>query len=173
MATNGERESRDASTGAAGQLRVVLLYEDAETGLRARASLAAVEHRAAPEFGFQTKLWRRDLLRAAWLREQAALDAAGAEVIIVSLHGQDGVPPEVSDWLSRWQELKAERPYALGLLVDDAVAARDGTHPVAAHFRAVAATAGADLVWRFGDEEAVGSQPTSDQQSVIGNQGHF
>lgn len=163
MATYGEMENCDARAGAPGQLRVVLLYEDAETGLRARGSLAAVEHRAAPEFGFQTKLWRRDLLRAAWLREQAALDAAAAEVIIVSLHGQDGVPREVSDWLSRWQELKAERPYALGLLVDDAVAACDGTHPVAAHFRTVAAAAGADLVWRFGEEEAVGRKQTNDQ----------
>jgi hypothetical protein len=101
------------------------------------------------ETGFRTKLWRRDLLRAEWLREQAAKEAAAADVIIVSMHGEEkDLPGEVTDWLTRWMGHKTDRPCALGVLLDGSAAQRPAS-PITRYLQGVAQAAGADLLWGF------------------------
>lgn len=141
-------EDRNVDVGSTPEVNVMLLYEDAETGLRAKLSLAVVQEHGFLKTGFRTKLWRRDLLRAEWLREQAAKEAAAADVIIVSMHGEQDLPGEVTDWLTRWLEHKTDRPCALGVLLDGS-AARCHTNPITRYLEGVAAEAGADLLWGF------------------------
>jgi len=141
-------EDREADLGSKPEVNVLLLYEDAETGLRAKLSLAVVQKRGLLETGFRTKLWRRDLLRAEWLCEQAAKEAAAADVIIVSMHGEADLPGEVTDWLARWLEHKTDRPCALGVLLDGSAAQRPAS-PITRYLQGVAEAAGADLLWGF------------------------
>jgi hypothetical protein len=142
-----ELDDHDADGRSAPELNVMILYEDAETGHRAERSLAAVQAGGLLGTGLRTRLWRRDLLQAAWLRERAASEAASADVIIISVHGQDGLPEEVRAWLGDWVERKAERPCALGLLLDRPVGAHERANPIAAYVQTVAAAAGADVLW--------------------------
>jgi len=148
----------------------MLLYEDAETGLRAKLSLAVVQKDRSLETGFRTKLWRRDLLRAEWLREQAAKEAAAADVIIVSMHGEQDLPGEVMDWLTRWLEHKTDRPCALGVLLDGSPSQRQAS-PITTYLQGVAAAAGADLLWGFC--ESTGTGQDARKETTLGqlNQG--
>lgn len=66
-------------------LDVLLLYEDLGTALRAKHSLDLLPVPFITEAGLSTKLWRLDLLSQPLLREQAALEAAAADLIILSL----------------------------------------------------------------------------------------
>ena len=141
-------EVRDEDLGSKAEVNVMLLYEDAETGLRAKLSLAVVQKEGLLETGFRTKLWRRDLLRAEWLREQAAKEAAAADVIIMSMHGEQDLPGEVTDWLTRWIEHKTDRPCALGVLLDGSASQRHA-NPITRYLQGVAEAAGADLLWGF------------------------
>lgn len=132
-------------------MNVVLVYEDCGTGLRAKHSLDLLPAQFGPEAGIHTRLWRCDLLRAALLAEQAAIEAAEADVIILSFHGRGELPLVLRECLSRWLEQKEDRPYALGVLLDAEAASQGGHHPVIAYAQQVAAAAGADLFYGFCD----------------------
>ena len=137
-------------------LNVVILYEDFGTGLRAKRSLDLLPDRLAASAPWSTKLWRIELLADPLLGEQAALEAAAADVIILSVHGRRGLADEVRRWLGRWCAHKEPRPYALGLLLDSVEVRQGGNNPVVAYMQKVAADAGADLFYGFA--EAPGSE---------------
>ncbi len=151
MSTLGELENCSGSLGSAPALNVLLMYEDAETGLRATLSLAAVHRQASMEAGFRVKLWRCDMLRTPRLREQAARDAAAADVIIVSLHGLESLTAEFSVWLNQWLGRRRAQECALGVLLDESAAPQAETQPVVAYFKAVARAAGVELLWGGND----------------------
>jgi hypothetical protein len=140
---------RHPGQGTAPELKVLLLYEDAETGLRAKRSVAALHGQGDVDASVETRLWRLDLLSTAWLREQAAAEAVDADVIIVSLHGDDELPEAMREWLSLWLERKANRPYALGVLLDAGPVREDHAPQVAGYLETVATVGGADLLWGF------------------------
>jgi hypothetical protein len=135
-------------------LEVLILYEDLGTALRAKRSLDLIPAKWDASAGVNTKLWRRDLLRDALLREQAAIEAAGADVILLSLHGQGGLPAEVSEWTRRWLHYKEDRPYALGVLLDPEVARETGGAPVVTSVQQVANAASADLFYGYSEVPA-------------------
>jgi hypothetical protein len=149
------RVQRELSVGAKTPilpfLNVVILYEDFGTGLRARRSLDLLPNRLAANAPLSTKLWRIELLADPLLGEQAALEAAAADVIILSVHGRRGLPDEVRKWLSGWLAHKEPRPYALGVLLDSAEASKGSENPVVASMQRVAADAGADLFYGFAE----------------------
>jgi hypothetical protein len=105
-----------ASLGPA--LEVVLLYEDLGTALRAKHSLEMLRDQFVAGAGLAIKVWRLDLLAVPLLAEQAANEAAAADVIVLSLHGRDALRAEVKDWLRRWLDRKEPRAYALAALLD-------------------------------------------------------
>ena len=117
--------------------------------MRAKRSVAALHGQEDLDADVETRLWRLDLLSTAWLREQAATEAAAADVIIVSLHGGDELPAEIREWLNLWLERKADRPYALGVLLDADPVLEDQAQSVADHLETVANASGADLLWGF------------------------
>lgn len=130
-------------------LDVFLLYEDSETGLRAQRSLAGLQARDAQRTPLRAKLWRSELFGAQLLRDQAVIEAAGADVIILSFHGRQALPGEVREWLSLWLERKSDRPYAIGLLLDAHLADRTRENAVKAEVQTIAAAAGADFFCGF------------------------
>jgi hypothetical protein len=128
---------------------VLLLYEDLGTALRAKHSLDLLPAPFITEAGFRTNLWRLDLLGEPLLAEQAAIEAAGADVIILSLHGRNELRAEARDWLSRWLDHKEDRPYALAAFLDPEPAQPAGDNPVVAYLMRVAEAAHADLFCSF------------------------
>jgi hypothetical protein len=130
-------------------LDVLLLYEDLGTALRAKHSLDLLPGQLGVETGWGTRVWRLDLLGQPLLAEQAAIEAATADVIILSLHGRSELRAEARDWLSRWLDHKENRPYALAALLDPEPAQPGGDNPVVAYLKRVAEAAHADLFCSF------------------------
>jgi hypothetical protein len=130
-------------------LDVLLLYEDFGTALRATHSLDLLPVSFITERGMHTNLWRLDLLGEPLLREQAAREAAAADLIILSLHGHDRLQADALEWLNCWLDYKESRAYALAVLLDPGTANAGPNHPVVAHLKQIAAAAAADLFYSF------------------------
>ena len=145
-------------------LDVLILYEDFATGLRAKRSLDFLPDHLTADAKVSAKLWRIELLSDPLLGEQAAVEAAAADVIIVSVHGRSALPAEVRAWLKRWLCHKERRPYALGVLLDSGEASQGGENPVVGYMQQVAATAGADVFYGF--SEALGSELDSAVEEI-------
>lgn len=80
-------------------VRVAIIYEDRETGLRAKSFAdRLVAAHACPRRSTDS-LWRCELLEFPSIADEAARDAAGCEFIIVSLRGDDAIPFATRNWL--------------------------------------------------------------------------
>ncbi len=89
--------SADAGSAAGKEplrLDVLAVYEDFATGLRARQTLDQTVQRLEADADVQVNLWRFDLLREPALRQQAAEEAAEADIVFVSMHGQSELPEQ-------------------------------------------------------------------------------
>jgi len=126
-------------------LEVLLLYEDLGTALRAKRSLDRLPGQRGAQTGLHTRLWRLDLLRQPLLAEQAAIEAAAADVIILSLRRRKHLQAEVRNWLNRWLDHREDRPYALAVLLSGEPARAGSRSPVVAYLQRVAETAHANL----------------------------
>jgi hypothetical protein len=143
-------------------LEVLLLYEDLGTALRARRLLDHLPGQPGRETDLHTRLWRLDLLGQPLLAEQAAIEAAAADVIILSLHGSEDLPAEVRNWLNRWLDHKEDRPYALAASLDAApTESRDRNH-LLEDLRQFAASAGVELLCGADRTSASSPQPFAD-----------
>jgi hypothetical protein len=139
----------EGQTPVKSTLEVLLVYEDFATALRAKHSLDLLPLPLITDAVLSTRVWRLDLLGVPLLREQAALEAAAADLIIMSLHGRDELLADAREWLSRWQIQKEDRPYALAVLLDPEPDNSSTDHPVLAYMRGVATAASADLFYSF------------------------
>lgn len=138
------------STSFAGPvLNALIVYEDSDTGLRAKRCLDLLPANFRLEPQITIRLYRIDLLHASLLREQAAIEAAAADVVIVSLHGGTELNPVVGRWMERWLHLKEDRPYALGLLLDPKPASKGNTDPVIGHVQSLFQSTSVDIFYGF------------------------
>jgi hypothetical protein len=127
--------------------KVMLVYEDTDTGVRAKLALKHLPQELSLADGCTITLWRQDLLSLPWLREQAALDAGDADLILISIGGNDDTPGEIKDWLSRWLQHRGSDPCALGILT-----AKNSSHtenPIMSYVRCVADFANAIFFCRI------------------------
>ncbi len=158
--------SARTETPIAPLLDVMILYEDFGTGLRAKRSLDLLPGQLRANAKLSTKLWRIQLLADPLLSEQAAMEAAAADVIILSVHGQSALPAEVEAWLSCWLRYKQQRSYALGVLLDSREVSQGSDNPVVGHMQQVAATAGADLFYGFAESPVSDLDPAMEEINV-------
>jgi hypothetical protein len=144
------------SAGDAGctVLEVVVLYEDLEAAMRAKRSLKLLPAQRRTQSGLRTQLWRLDLMREPLLREQAALEAADADLVLLSVHGGGELGRPTLDWLRCWVAHQPRRPCSIGLLLN-AAAKSAPRNKVIARVQRFANAAGAKLFYSFsaaGDE---------------------
>lgn len=126
-------------------LKVMLVYEDTDAGLRAKLALEHLPRELKLAKDFSITFWRQDLLSLPWLREQAALEACDADAIIISIDETANTPEEVKDWLNRWLHHKGGDDCALGVLVDERSFRNGTTCPGVTYLRAIAETAKANF----------------------------
>lgn len=95
-----EIESSDLDSNPV--LNVLIVYEDFAAGKYAKN----MYDRLAEQLGWSMRsvcqMWKFDVLAVPKLREMAAQDAVEADVIIVSVHGANQLPPAVQDWFELW-----------------------------------------------------------------------
>lgn len=106
-------ESSDKEANSA--LNVVIAYEDLETGKRAIKTYENMVQQLDEECLFANQMWKFDVLAVPKLKEIAAKDAAAAEIIIVSAHGGNELPPAVKAWLDLAMLYKTEASALVGL----------------------------------------------------------
>jgi hypothetical protein len=80
---------------------VLIAYEDFETGKHAKWTYDYLAENLGRECQLTNQMWKFDALSIPKLREIAVRDAALADIIIISSHG-DGIPDYVSKWIESW-----------------------------------------------------------------------
>jgi len=158
-------------------LNVLLLYEDFGTALRAKHSLDLLPVSFITEAGMRTNLWRLDLLSEPLFKERAAIEAAAADLIVLSVHGRCKLRIEAREWLNRWLDHKEARPYALAVLLDPETVNSGPDNPVVEYLKGIAEAASADLFYSFcqvpmpepgsGQGEAAGTRRARGSSAVL------
>lgn len=126
-------------------LYIQMVYEDTATGLRARQALDRLAFNLKLETDFHVDLLRFDFLWEPAFREQALEHAADADILLLSAHGQDGLPLVVSSWLAQWLARELGRPRALVLSFDEDASGSVAANRILASLQAAAQPAGVDV----------------------------
>jgi len=100
------------------QWRVLLMYEDLSTGLRAKEAFDHAVRELQEQAESQLTLWKFDLLEDPQLREIAAHEAALADIVIISAHGGASLPTAVETSLREAFRLGRDCPKALVASLD-------------------------------------------------------
>jgi hypothetical protein len=95
---------------------IVIAYEDFETGKQAKRTYDFLVDNLGHDCQFTSQMWKFDILSIPKLRQIALKDAAAADIVIISCHG-DELPEHVKAWIEAWLA-DGIRPLALVALVD-------------------------------------------------------
>ncbi len=95
---------------------MVVIYDDLEAAGRARQSLENLPWARRPAPVVSTRLWKLELLENSFLREQAAKEAAIADLILLAVSSVHTWPACLRKWLRRWAECRSAHPCAFCLL---------------------------------------------------------
>lgn len=136
------------------ELQVMILYEDVRTGARANSLLDRISQRTGVRNGFARNLWVASILQKPLLREQAAVEAASADIVLLSVSGTRDFIAPLQDWLMRWQDHKEGRPYAFGVLLDPDEKDPGVSHRILASVKATASATGVDFFCSNPEETA-------------------
>jgi hypothetical protein len=98
-------------------LNILTLFEDLPTGKRGKQVYDYLSNHLSADFQFNHKLWKLSVLATPMVRELAAKDAAEADILIFSVHGDGELAPEVISWLDVWIGQRGT-PIALVALFD-------------------------------------------------------
>jgi hypothetical protein len=96
---------------------VVIAYEDFETGKHAMKTYDFLVEHLGQDCQFSNQMWKFDVLSIPKLREIAANDAAQADIIMVSCHGESELPNHVLQWIDSWVSAEGN-PIVLVALFD-------------------------------------------------------
>jgi len=110
---------RVSPTGTQPQrLTVVAVSEDSSTDARVHEFCRSLARQLGPGRELVKHMWLLSELRIARLCAIAADEAAGSELIIVSLHHGETLPMEVKTWIELWVGQKGEQLRVLLALFD-------------------------------------------------------
>jgi hypothetical protein len=120
--------------------KVVIVYEDVRTGRRAKLFYDKFIHALKNDCVFSLQLWSFRVLAIPEVRESAADSITQADFVILSLHGEAGLPARIRQWIETWSRQISDRGPALIALVDKSVT-KDGQNALTlAYLRSVAQT---------------------------------
>ena len=147
----------DAADGDAfaPSLRVQLVYEDAETGLRARQTLEHLVPGLRNSADLELGLWRFDVLNDPGLRELAKSELAEADILFLSAHGRSNLPAYVRSHLTHWLARRSAEPRALVVSLDAADEASVSAHQLLASLRDWGAFAGVEVITHLAQTGAI------------------
>lgn len=126
-------------------IKIVIAYDSAANGKRAKAIYERLAKRLGNNFDFEQRLWRFDVLEEEDVRAQAARDAADADIVIVATNQDKKLPEGVQDWLESSLR-KHSGAAALVALLDHPSA------PVQPYLEEVARRGGMDFFAQTGEE---------------------
>ncbi|MHB8519479.1 MAG: hypothetical protein ACYDH9_01860 [Limisphaerales bacterium] len=117
---------------------VVLVYEDFPAGVRAKQTLDRLLHDLDPQFVYNSKIWKFDILQISQLRELAAQDAADADLIILAACGTTELPAGVKCWINLWLARAGRSRRALVSLLDNRTEPATNRGSICSYLREIA-----------------------------------
>jgi hypothetical protein len=111
----------ETSRLVAGSKKVVAVvaFEDIFTRARANEVCRIIASDLGPNTEVIKQMWLVNMLRLPNLRAIAAEEAAGADLIILSMHDAEHLPAEVKVWIETWLPQKASQHAFLLALFDN------------------------------------------------------
>jgi hypothetical protein len=97
---------------------VVIIYEGRAAGQRAKYYYDNLICELTSKYDVNLDLWNFPILAISQIGNLAVQVAAKADVVILSLSGDAGLPSEIREWIETWSRLIADNDPALVLLVD-------------------------------------------------------
>jgi hypothetical protein len=98
-------------------MNAVIIYDDRDTAVQARAALDRAAHCAGGALLWTVEPWPLALLSLPVARDAALHDAAPAHLILLALSRTAGLfPAALLDWLDRWAARREIQDAALALL---------------------------------------------------------
>jgi len=129
---------------------VLVLHEDLQTGLRAKAALNNLENWLGAETRFQISLWRFGMLQEVELAETALQEAKRADIVFLSLHSDQNLPNSIRNWLLQWLETRDFKPCALVVSLDSSTQDSTNSNSTLNFLRDITAPLEVDLFLHFG-----------------------
>ena len=123
-------------------ISVVMVYEDYATGLRAKRLYDELCRQLEPDCELNQSMWKFEVLGVPRLGTVAAEEAAEADMIIVSMSGENELPKTVADWLETWLGEKVGQSSALVTLFDETEEEENQCETIQWHLRQVARRGG-------------------------------
>ena len=111
-------------------LNVLVMYDDRPSGQRAKGLLDRAAEQIGIELELTMKLWRFDVLKLPAALEQAAVEAAAADVILLSLSRKTKMSSADYEWTTRWLDHKEDRPYLFCLMQGPDRGGRGAENPI-------------------------------------------
>ena len=99
-------------------LKAVIIYEDRATGIRAKCFYEDLVYELRGKYDLNLDLWSFQVLSIPKIGDSAAQVAAQADVVLLSLHGNAGLPAKIREWVETWSRLIADNKPALVVLAD-------------------------------------------------------
>ena len=147
-------DTRHAVSEGLLQLDVLVVHEDFVTGLRARQALDQTAQLLAAEADLHFNLWNFGLLRESALYEHASNEAAKADIVFVSAHGQNELPASLRLWVQQWFARQRDGLCALVVSLDAEAGDSPGVIQMLEGLRTAARMAGVDLFLHLGEPQA-------------------
>lgn len=113
--------------------KVLVIYEDYNTGIRAKYRYEELTRHIEPE-SKELSMWKTDHLSHKGIRNLATLEASEAHLVIVSVSGEETLSEPTREWLSDWLARSDKQTYALLALVD-VTETLDGDAPTVGELR--------------------------------------
>ena len=126
------------------QFNVVIAYEDFAAGLHAQETCDFLARNLERELTLDSQMWKFDVLGNPKLREMATRDAAEADLIMISTHGDGDLPQEVKDWIDEWTG-QLSSAIALVKLTDRNPCCHPDDDVIRSYLQSVAQRAGMDF----------------------------
>jgi len=143
-----------------------VLYEDLESGLRARALMESVEANMDFPAEFQLDLWRFDWLAERSLGSIALSRADRSALVLISLGSANPLPVAAEKWINTWVQMEQSHPLALVVLLPKEKRGGESYHPMHEHLRAVARQKGVDFFCEFFEPSAAGQRGSISEPKV-------
>ena len=125
----------------------IVVCEEPATAPRACALLSRIGRNAGAGGRLIYSWWTFGVLASASLRQLAASEAAGADMVIIATREGPGLPESVKDWISLWLATGEyhHRPRALVALLEPGENRHGASRGVLAELKGLAAADGVDF----------------------------
>jgi hypothetical protein len=131
-------------------IRITIVYENFAAGIRAKEVSERLANQLKEECEINSGLWKFEVLAHPQLREQAASEAAQADMIIVSARAAEELPAHVRRWIESWLPQKRSHHSALVALLDEDEETVGESRSLGSYLRDVAELGSMDFFYHAG-----------------------